>query len=142
VAKRLTRKEYLKAVARPRQRFRRMTGAPTKVHLREPIGSAPYWFQRDDLVENGGRYWHDPHGTISLVRNGKTSVLFYCDGPRLEACCFAFVLTRNELKDTIALMRRVGLRSLVRATAVHTLGVLPAQHRKRLGPSLCRIVCG
>jgi hypothetical protein len=141
VARRLSRSEYLAAVARPRKRFRRMVGAPTRVRLREPIEHASYWFQRDDLVESGGRYWRDPNGTVSLIRNGNPSVLFYLDGPRLEACCFAFVLTRRGLKDTIALMRRIGLGGLVRPAAVHTLGVLPAQHRKRLGPSLCRIVC-
>ena len=130
--KRLTATEYRRATLRPKRRFRSMTVADSRASLRTPVSSPCYWFERNDVAEDGdtGRYWRDTSlATIDLVVDGKTSVVFYLAGTRLDTCTFAYDLTPMQLAKAVSAMRRARLARLIRPAAEWALREMPESRR-------------
>lgn len=91
----LSRQEYLAAVEKPRTRFQVLAlGDSGSVRLSERVSVPCYWFERDDLVEDDGKYLVQPdQAVITLFVDGVPSVLFYLGGSRIDSCTFAYQLT-------------------------------------------------
>jgi hypothetical protein len=110
MATRLTRAEYYAAVPTPRRRFRTISISGARVALRGHVAAPSYWFERDDVAEDDGTYWRTPSDpTISMVVDGKISLLLYVTSGRLDTCTFAYHLTPAELHKAVSVMRRAGL---------------------------------
>ena len=137
MATRLTRAEYYAAVNTPRRRFRTSSIRGARVALGGRVAAPCYWFERDDVAEDDGTYWRtssDP--TISMVVDGKTSLLLYVTRGRLNSCTFAYHLTPAELRKAVSVMRQVGLQRLIVPAAKWAIAEMPAQRRPVLEKAL------
>lgn len=96
----LSREEYLAAAAKPKARFQVLAlGDSEAVRLRERVSVPCYWFERDDLVEDDGKYLVQPdRAVITLFVDGVPSVLFYLTGARIDTCTFAYHLNVAQLE--------------------------------------------
>src|SRR5262245_35204417 len=141
MAKRLTRAQYFRAVNTPRRRFRTISIGGAGVRLRDRVSGPCYWFERDDVAEEDGTYWRAPSdSTISMVVDGKTSLLLYLAGGRLDTCTFAYHLTPPELLKTVSVMRRIGLQRLIVPAAKWAISEMPAERRPVLEKALRTLV--
>jgi hypothetical protein len=114
MAKELTKAEYLTAIHTPRRRFKAIALRQARVTLRGHVEAPCYWFERDDVAEGDGTYWRSrPDPTISMVVDGKTSLLLYVAGGRLGSCTFAYHLNAAELEKAVTVMKRMGLQRLI-----------------------------
>jgi hypothetical protein len=138
--RRLTKDEYERRnEAARRRRFQEMKLGGSRVALRKRVPPLVYWFERNDVAKDGGtgRYWHDPDmAVIRLVVDGKTSVLFYMVGTRIDSCTFAYDLYPRQLATAVAAMHRAKLKGLVRPAAEWALRELPANRRPVLEAAL------
>jgi len=142
MARELTREEYLTAVAKPKRRFQMLAlGTSRTLQLRKPVIAPCYWFERNEVSEEDGRYTRTPDlATIGLVVDGTTSVLFYLTGSRLDTCTFAFNLTPVQLGKAVVAMKRAKLTRLIPAAASYALENLPDQRRAVIESELRRLV--
>ena len=139
----LTRADYLRLVARPKRRFQTLLAEGSTITLRDPIPSPCYWFERNDISQEhpSGRYLRIPSlGTISLVVDGRTAVLFYLKGRRLDSCTFAYNLTPAQLTTTLLVMKRAGLQRLVLPAAEWAIREMPDDCRPGLERALRSLV--
>lgn len=139
MAKELTETEYRQIAEKPKRRFQTLAVAENAVTLRQPISTPCYWFERNDVAieEATGKFWRNPNqATISLIVDGKVSVLFYLTGRRLDSCTFAYHLTPTELRKAVTAMQRGGLKELIRPAAEWALRAMPAERRPVLEEAL------
>ena len=138
--RRLTKDQYERAnEAVRRRRFREMRLRDSRVVLTGPLPGPIHWFERNDVAQNGetGEYWRDTdQAVISLVVDGKTSVLFYLIGTRIDSCTFAYDLYPRQLTSAVGAMRRAKLGRFIRPAAEWALGHLPASRRPILESAL------
>jgi hypothetical protein len=141
MATELTKAEYLAAVSATRRRFRAISLRDARVALRGRVADPCYWFERDDVGEDDGRYWRTPSDpTISLVVDGKTALLLYVSRRRLDTCTFAYHLTPSELHKAVAVMRRTGLQRLIVPAARWAIAEMPDSRRPILERALRALV--
>jgi len=139
----LTREEYLAAVAKQKPRFQLLAlGESGTVRLRERVSVPCYWFERDDLAEDDGKYLVLPDPVITLFVDGVASVLFYLTGHRIETCTFSYQLTPRQLRKAVAAMKRAKLARLILPAASHALENMPEARRAVLQSELLSIVDG
>jgi hypothetical protein len=140
----LTREQYLAAIAKPKQRFQVLAlGESGTVRLRERVPVPCCWFERDDLVEDSGKYLVQPHqAVITLFVDGVPSVLLYLAGPRIDACTFSYQLTPAQLGKAVAAMRRTKLARLIPRAAAHALENMPEARRGILQSELRALADG
>ncbi len=139
MAPQLTRAEYLRAVARPRRRFKTLILTGSKLTLREPVAAPAVWFERNDVGQEfpSRRYLRMPNlGTISLVVDGKTTAFFYLRGRNLDTCTFAYDLTPTQLTRGVQVMKRAGLQRLICPAAEWALRNMPDERRPVLQKAL------
>lgn len=138
----LSKEEYFTAVDKPKRRFQMLAlGRSRTVHLRKALAAPCYWFERDEVYEEDGKYWRRPDlGTIGLIVDGKTSVLFYLANSRVDTCTFAFDLTPTQLAKAVSAMKRAKLTSLIPAAALYAVENLPQPRRAVLEPALRKLV--
>jgi hypothetical protein len=141
MARELTKAEYLRVVHEPRRRFQELSLRDSRVALRGRIAAPCYWFEQDDVGEEDGKYWRvPPQATVSLVVDGKPSLLLYLAGRRLATCTFAYHLSPVELAKAVAAMRRAGLQRLIVPAAQWAIREMPDTRRSVLGAALHRLV--
>lgn len=141
MASQLTRAEYLKAVNTPRRRFQAISMRGARVTLRDRVAAPCYWFEPDDLAEDNGTYWRTPSDpTISMVVDGKVSLLLYVTAGRLDTCTFAYDLTSAELGKAVNVMRRAGLQRLIVPAAKWAIAEMPSERRPVLENALRTLV--
>ena len=140
----LSRQEYLAAVAKPRARFQVLTlGDSDTVRLRERVTVPCYWFERDDLVEDDGKYLVQPdQAVITLFVDGVPSVLFYLTGSRIDSSTFAYQLTPAQLGKAVTAMKRAKLTRLIPPAASHALENMPEARRGVLQADLLTLADG
>jgi hypothetical protein len=137
--KELTHTEYHHIADTPRRRFQTLAVTASTVSLHQPVPLPCYWFERNDVVIDGetGRFWRDPaRSTISMMVDGKPSVLFYLVGRRLDSCTFAYDLTPAELHKAVTAMHRANLQNLIHPAAEWALRSMPAERRPVLEDAL------
>jgi hypothetical protein len=136
----LTKEQYERAnEAARRRRFREMKLRDSRVVLTRPAPDLIYWFERNDVAGDGetGEYWRDTdQAVVSLVVDGKTSVLFYLVGTSIESCTFAYDLYPRQLALALVAMRRAKLGRLIRPAAEWALRELPSSRRPILESAL------
>ncbi len=135
----LTRAEYLRAVARPRRRFKTLILTGSKLTLRSPVAAPSFWFERNDTGQEfpSRRYLRMPNlGTISLVVDRKTSALFYLRGRHLDTCTFAYDLTPTQLTRAVHVMKHARLQRLIRPAAEWAVRNMPDERRPVLQKAL------
>ena len=135
----LTRAEFLRAVNGPKRRFQTLAVTESGLTLRDPVPSLCYWFERNDVGEEGGtgRYLRIPHlATISLVVDGKTGVLFYLAGRHVDTCTFAYDLYPAQLSKAVVAMRRARLGRFIVPAAKWALREMPDNRRPVLERTL------
>jgi hypothetical protein len=140
--KELTREQWLAAIEAPKPRFKRLVpGASRTVRLRGPVDAPTYWFARDDVHQEDDKFILDPdEASVSLVVDGKASVLFYLTGAHLDSCTFAFHLTPRELGDAVAAMKRARLARFILPAASYAVEHLPESRRPMLEDALRALV--
>src|SRR4026209_609386 len=91
----LSRREYLVAIAKPRTRFQSLAlGGSGTVRLRGRVSGPCYWFERNELVEDDGKYFVQPdRAVLTLFVDGVPSVLFYMKGSQVDTCTLSYQLT-------------------------------------------------
>ena len=138
--KQLTKDEYERAnELSGRRRFQDMLLTGSAVALRKRVPPLIYWFERNDVAQEGdtGTYWRDGDlATIRLVVDGKTSALFYLAGTEMDTCTFAYDLYPRQLAKAVAAMRRARLSRLIRPAAEWALKEMPASRRPVLASAL------
>lgn len=136
--KELSRAEYHHIADAPRRRFQTLTVTASTVSLRQPVPLPCYWFERNDVfIDETDRFWRDPaRASISMLVDGKPSVLFYLVGRRLDSCTFAYDLTPAELRKAVAAMRRARLQHLIHPAAEWALRSMHAEQRPVLEEAL------
>lgn len=136
----LTKDQYERAnEAVRRRRFREMRLRGSRVGLAGPVPGLTYWFERNDVAQDGatGDYWRDTNqAVISLVVDGKTSVLFYLVGTSIDSCTFTYDLYPRQLAFAVVAMRRSKLGRFIRPAAEWALRELPASRRPVLQSAL------
>jgi hypothetical protein len=138
----LTREQWLAAIEAPRARFKRLVpGASRSVRLYGPVEGPAYWFARDDVHQEDDKFILDPdEASVSLVVDGKPSVLFYLTGVYLDSCTFAFDLTPRELGDAVTAMKRAKLARFILPAASYAVEHLPESRRPILEDALRELV--
>ena len=136
----LTKDQYERAnEAVRRRRFRQMSLRDSRVVLTGPVPGLTYWFERNDVARDvqTGEYWRDTdQAVISLVVDGKTSVLFYLVGTSIDSCTFAYDLYPGQLALAVTAMRRAKLGRFIPPAAEWALRELPASRRPVLESAL------
>jgi len=135
----LTRSEYLRAMNRPKRRFQTLALTDSGLTLRDPVPSLCYWFERNDVGQEGGtrRYLRIPYlAKISLVVDGKTAVFFYLAGRRVDACTFAYDLYPAQLLKAVAAMHRARLGRFIVPAAEWAIRGMPDKRRPVLERAL------
>jgi hypothetical protein len=141
MVKKLTRAEYYAAVNKLKPRFRAISIREARVALRGRVAAPAYWFERNDVAEDDGTYFRTPSDpTISMVVDGKVSLLLYVTSGRLETCTFAYHLTPAELRKAASVMRRAGLQRLIVPAAKWAIAEMPAARRPVLEKALRSLV--
>jgi hypothetical protein len=136
----LTKGQYERAnESAGRRRFQEMVLTGSRVALRKRVAPLIYWFERRDVAQDGetGKYLRDTDlAVISLVVDGKTSVLFYLVGSAIDTCTFAYDLYPRQLTKAIQAMRRARLGRLIRPAAEWAVREMPASRRPVLESAL------
>jgi len=137
MATELTKSEYLRILHAPRRRFGRLLLQGSRVSLADRLPTPTYWFQRDELIGDGKRYWRDPsRAFITLMVDGRPSLVLYLAGRRLDSCTFAYQLTPSQLAQAVAVMRQAGIQRLIVPTAEWAFREMPDSRRPVLEKAL------
>ena len=138
--RRLTEAQYERANEHAtRRRFQEMALQGSRVVLSKPVPAPIYWFGRNDVARDGetGECWRDTdEAVITLVVDGKPSVLFYLVGPSIDSCTFAYNLYPRQLALAVTAMRRAKLTRFIRPAAQWALREMPASSRPTLESAL------
>ena len=139
----LTKDQYERANEAGRRRFQEMRLTGTGVALKKQLPGLIYWFERCDVAQDGetGEYWRDTDlAVVSLVVDGKQSVLFYLLGARIDTCTFAYDLYPRQLARAVVAMRRARMASLIRPAAEWAVRNLPAARKPVLEQALQQLL--
>jgi hypothetical protein len=138
--RRLTESQYERAnEAASRRRFQAMSYRGSRVQLAKPMPGLIYWFERKDVAQDGvsGEFWRDTDlAVITLVVDGKPSVLFYLVGVEIDTCTFAYNLYPRQLDAAVLAMRRAGLSRFIKPAAEWALREMPEPCRPLLESAL------
>jgi hypothetical protein len=139
---RLTKAEYERAISPPWPRYEEFHLGQRGVSLKGRLGRPSYWFERHDVgTYPNGQHWREPDlATIHLVVDGKTSVLFYLRGRRIDTCTFAYDLRPHQVAAAVIAMKRARLQKFIRPAAEWALREMPAERRPVLVPALRPLV--
>ena len=137
MATELAESEYQRILHAPRRRFGTLLLQGSRVSLAGRLPTPSYWFQRDDLFSDGKRYWRDPsRAFITLMVDGRPSLVLYLAGRRLDSCTFAYSLTPSQLAQTVAAMRQAGIQRLIVPAAEWACREMPDSRRPVLENAL------
>jgi hypothetical protein len=137
MATELTKSEYLRMVQAPRRRFGRLLLGSSRISLADRLPVPSYWFQRDELISDGKRYWRDPNrALITLMVDGTPSLVLYLAGRRLDSCTFAYQLTPSQLAQAVAVMHQAGIQRLIVPAAEWACREMPDSRRPVLENAL------
>jgi hypothetical protein len=137
MATELTKADYLRIVDSPKRRFRTLRLKGSRVSLADRISAPSYWFERNDAFAEGRKYWRDPsRASITLMIDGRPSLLLYLVRRRLDTCTFAYDLTPVQLDETVVVMKEVGLHRLVAPAAEWAIREMPERRRPVLERAL------
>jgi hypothetical protein len=138
--RRLTKSQFERAnESATLRRFQEMALSGTQVALRRRFPPLVYWFEQNDVGQDGktGQYLRDTDlAVISLVVDGKPSVLFYLVGTSIDTCTFAYDLYPRQLTKAVQAMRRAKLGRLIRPAAAWALREMPRNRRPILESAL------